>query len=124
MQLPAGWDVTLNQTSTSDEKLKIVTQTDDYSETTGAQLTVTVYDASADPGSPVEAVETRAITVDNTAGTFYRYTDGRTGETETRYVALERDGLIYTLALSYRPATYTIADAVFDDILTEFTFKE
>ncbi|MBI4032489.1 hypothetical protein HY374_02165 [Candidatus Berkelbacteria bacterium] len=123
LTLPAGWDVKLNQTSTSNEKLKIVAETDDYSDTTGAQFTVSVLDPAVDPGTPVEALETESVTVDGVEGTFYRYTDLATGETETRYVRVDYNDLIYTLALAYRPATYTSANAVFDDILSEFTFK-
>lgn len=123
LKLPAGWDVKLNQASTSDEKLKIVTETEDYSASSGAQFTVSVLDPSADPGAPVEALETSPITVDGVNGTFYRSTDLKTGETETRYVHLEHDDLIYTLALTYQPTSYTSAEAVFNDILSEFSFK-
>ncbi len=121
LTLPAGWDVKLNQTSTKAEKVKIVAETDDYTETTGAKLTVTA--TSGQVSTPVEAVETTPTSVDAVSAIFYRFTDGRTGETESRSVYAEHGDLTYTLTLTYQPATYPTAESVFTDILAAFILK-
>lgn len=121
LTLPAGWDVKLNQTSTKDEKVKIVAETDDYSEMAGAQLTVTATSGEVTP--PVEALESTPTAIDSVSATVYRSTDGRTGETESRATYAEHGDLTYVLTLTYRPATYPDSETVFTDILAQFKFK-
>lgn len=121
--MPAGWDVKFNETSELDEKVKLVTESDDHSETHGAELTVNVLDT--DPGEPlgIKLIETKSISVDGIEGTYYRYTNLSIGN-EACYVRLEQNGLIYGLMLSYWPTTYSIGPEVFDDILASFQFKD
>lgn len=125
--MPAGWDVKLNQSSNAGEESRLVAESDDYSETDGAQLTVVVYETSvfAEGDHPCSSSsESIEITVDQVAGTFYRFTDSNDSATENRVACFERNDLIYILELTYRPAAYTIAGTVFDDILASFQFKD